>query len=103
MFQVIKAEDDGKLFSTSTVNIKVTDINDKNPEFVGDPYKFNVIEGCNKTSVGFVHATDADEGINALVNYFIPSGIPFDIDNETGEITTNRPLDYETQKVSIID
>lgn len=97
--QIIKAEDTGKLSSTATINIKVTDINDKNPEFVGDPYHFSVKEGLNRTSVGFVHATDADEGINALVSYFIPSDLPFDIDNETGEITTNRPLDYETQKV----
>lgn len=101
--KVIKAEDIGKLSSVATVNIKITDINDKNPEFVGDPYKFQVKEGINKTSIGFVRATDADEGINAMISYIIPSGLPFDIDNQTGEITTNRPLDYETQKVSTYD
>ncbi|XP_044262144.1 cadherin-99C [Tribolium madens] len=95
---IIKAEDAGKLSSTATLNIKVTDINDKNPEFVGDPYSFSVKEGLNSTSVGFVKAIDADEGINALVTYSIPSGMPFDVDNETGEIRTNRALDYETQK-----
>ncbi|XP_050294063.1 cadherin-99C isoform X2 [Anthonomus grandis grandis] len=95
---IIKAEDNGKLSSTATVNIKVTDINDKNPEFIGDPYLFHVKEGLKKTLVGFVKAVDADEGINAKITYFIPSGFPFDIDNETGEIRTNRPLDYETQK-----
>lgn len=97
---MIKAEDIGKLSTTATVNIKVTDINDKNPVFIGDPYKFQVKEGINKTSVGFVAATDADEGLNAVVTYFVPVGIPFDIDSKTGEISTNRPLDYETQKVS---
>lgn len=96
--QTIKAEDSGKLFSTATVNIKVTDINDKNPEFTKDAYQFSVEEGTNETSVGFVHATDADEGVNALVSYFIPSDLPFTIDNETGEIRTITPLDYETQK-----
>jgi protocadherin-15 len=80
----------------------VTDINDKNPEFVGDPYNFTVKEGLNKTSVGFVRANDADEGINALITYSIPSGLPFDIDNETGEITTSRSLDYESQKVPLV-
>lgn len=85
--------------STATVNIKVTDINDKNPEFVGDPYNFTVKEGLNKTYVGKVHAIDADEGVNALVTYMIPSEIPFHIDNETGDITTKRALDYESQKV----
>ncbi|KRT82261.1 Cadherin, partial [Oryctes borbonicus] len=84
---IIKAEDTGKLASTATVNIKVTDINDKNPEFVGDPYNFTVKEGLNKTYVGKVHATDADEGVNALVTYMIPSDLPFHVDNETGEIT----------------
>lgn len=97
-FQTIKAEDSGKLFSTATVNIKVTDINDKNPEFTKDVYHFSVEEGTNETSVGFVHATDADEGVNALVSYFIPTDLPFSIDNETGEIRTVKPLDYETQK-----
>ncbi|XP_030756707.1 cadherin-99C [Sitophilus oryzae] len=95
---MIKAEDTGKLSSTATVNIKVTDINDKNPEFEGDPYLFRVREGLEKTSVGFVKAVDADEGINARITYSIPTGLPFNIDNETGEIRTNRPLDYETQK-----
>lgn len=86
--------------STATVNIKVTDVNDKNPEFVGDPYVFEVKEGANGTSVGFVHATDADEGMNALISYSIPMDLPFTIDEETGEILTIRALDYETQKVS---
>ncbi|XP_017776968.1 PREDICTED: protocadherin-15, partial [Nicrophorus vespilloides] len=95
---IIKAEDAGKLASTATVNIKVTDINDKNPEFVGDPYSFTVKEGVNNTSVGFVRATDADEGVNAIVSYAIPNNLPFNIDSDTGEILTSRALDYETQK-----
>ncbi|XP_060526708.1 cadherin-99C [Cylas formicarius] len=95
---VVRAEDTGKLSSTATINIKITDINDKNPEFVGDPYKFQVREGSKKVSVGQVRAIDADEGINALVSYSIPFGLPFDIDNQTGEISTNRPLDFESQK-----
>lgn len=77
----------------------MTDVNDKNPEFVGDPYNFTVKEGLNKTTVGFVKAIDADEGINSLVTYSIPSDLPFNIDNETGEITTTKKLDYEEQKV----
>lgn len=49
--------------------------------------------------MGFVKAVDADEGINAMVTYFIPNDLPFTIDNETGEITTKAALDYEKQKV----
>lgn len=43
----MKAEDTGKLSTTATVNIKVTDINDKNPEFLESeqPYIFKVKEG----------------------------------------------------------
>lgn len=95
---VIKAEDNGKLSSTVIVNIKITDVNDKNPEFIGDPYTFSVKEGISKTTVGFVHATDADEGVNAVISYSIPSGLPFNVDRETGEITTTQFLDYEEQQ-----
>lgn len=98
--QIIKAEDPGRLSSTATVNIKVTDINDKNPEFVNMPYEFKVKEGKANISVGFVHATDADEGINALVTYSIPNDVPFIIDPESGEILTKIALDYETQTVN---
>lgn len=87
--------------STATVNIRITDINDKNPEFVGDPYTFQVKEGLNNTSIGFVRANDADEGINAIITYSIPSDLPFTIDEDTGEIFTNKALDYETQKVIV--
>lgn len=80
----------------------MTDINDKNPEFVNMPYKFTVMEGKANMSVGFVHATDADEGINALVTYSIPNDVPFIINPESGEIMTKIALDYETQRVSNI-
>lgn len=67
------------------------------------PYKFAVMEGKANMSVGFVHATDADEGINALVTYSIPNNVPFIINPESGEIMTKIALDYETQRVSIIN
>ncbi|GBP14666.1 Cadherin-99C, partial [Eumeta japonica] len=47
--------------------------------------------------VGIVHATDADEGINAEITYSIPSDIPFGINGSSGEIRTSKPLDYEKQ------
>lgn len=95
---VIKAKDPGRLSSTSTVNIKITDINDKNPEFENAPYEFEVKEGRKNETVGSVHATDADEGINALISYSIPHDVPFKINMQTGEIVTKMSLDYETQK-----
>lgn len=51
--------------------------------------------------VGYVHATDSDEGVNAMVSYSIPTHLPFVIDNSTGMISTNTKLDYEHTKVNI--
>lgn len=98
--QLIKAEDEGGLSSTATVNILVSDINDKNPEFVEMPYEFSVREGIAGAVVGQVKALDADEGVNAVVIYSVPSDVPFTIDSSTGEIKTRAALDYEENKVS---
>ncbi|XP_026318531.1 cadherin-99C isoform X3 [Hyposmocoma kahamanoa] len=95
---MVKAEDPGKLASTATVNIKVTDINDNNPKFDEEVYTFQVKEGTAGEFVGYVHATDADEGINAMVSYSLPPHLPFDIDNTSGLIATNSKLDYEQTK-----
>ncbi|GBP26752.1 Cadherin-99C [Eumeta japonica] len=95
---MIKAEDSDKLASTATVNIKVTDINDNNPVFDEENYLFHVKEGLSGELVGYVHATDADEGINAQISYSLPAHLPFTIDNATGMISTNSELDYETTK-----
>lgn len=96
---IIRAEDTGGLSSSATVNVKVIDINDKNPEFDDHimPYAFNVDEGKANAYVGMVHAHDADEGINAAVSYFLPDDVPFVINTSTGEIRTKGALDYETQ------
>ncbi|GAB0100467.1 Cadherin-99C [Sergentomyia squamirostris] len=97
---ILRSEDNGGLSSTATVNIRVTDINDNNPEFDEDhlPYRFKVEEGKANAIVGVVHATDADEGINADITYSLPSDIPFKINSKSGEIRTMSPLDYETVK-----
>ncbi|XP_039297705.1 cadherin-99C isoform X1 [Nilaparvata lugens] len=95
---LIKAEDEGGLSSTATVNIRVSDINDKNPEFVNTPYEFVVREGAANIPVGRVKAIDADEGINAEVSYSLPTDMPFNIDPHSGEINTKVALDYESQK-----
>ncbi|XP_013142177.1 PREDICTED: protocadherin-15, partial [Papilio polytes] len=95
---MVKAEDPGKLASTATVNIKVTDINDNNPKFEEDSYTFQVKEGASGETVGYVHATDDDEGVNAQLSYSLPAHLPFTIDNATGMITTLSELDYEDIK-----
>lgn len=97
---IIRAEDSGGLASSATVNIKVTDINDENPEFDESmlPYVFSIDEGKADVAIGTVHARDADEGINAEITYTIPADIPFKINPDSGEIRTTTQLDYETQK-----
>ncbi|BES91601.1 Cadherin domain [Nesidiocoris tenuis] len=95
---LIKAEDEGGLSSTATVNVRVSDINDKNPEFVDQPYEFSVKEGLIGVHVGKVHAIDADEGINANVSYSVPGEVPFTINPQTGVVMTSTSLDYEHQK-----
>lgn len=98
--QIIKAEDEDGLSSSATVNIKVSDINDKNPEFINLPYEFTVVEGKNGAPVGQVKAIDADEGQNAVVYYSLPEDVPFIIDGKSGDIRTSTALDYEKQSVS---
>uniref|UniRef100_A0A1B0D2Q1 Cadherin domain-containing protein n=1 Tax=Phlebotomus papatasi TaxID=29031 RepID=A0A1B0D2Q1_PHLPP len=97
---ILRAEDNGGLSTTATVNIRVTDINDNNPEFDENslPYKFSVEEGRADTVVGVVHAVDADEGMNANITYSLPSDIPFKIHPQSGEIRTITALDYEKVK-----
>lgn len=99
---MIRAEDEGGLSNTATVNIIVSDINDKNPEFVDLPYDFVVREGEAGSLVGTVRAVDADEGSNALVTYSLPSDVPFAVNSTSGIITTSTALDYETQKVGYV-
>lgn len=96
---IIRADDTGGLMNSATVNIKVTDINDKNPEFDDHimPYAFNVDEGKEDAYVGTVHAHDADEGVNAQVSYFLPDDVPFMVNVSSGEIRTKVALDHETQ------
>lgn len=97
---IVRADDNGGLSSSATVNIKVTDINDNNPTFDESmmPFKFNVEEGKANHSIGSVHAHDSDEGVNANITYSLPDETPFSINSKTGEIRTKLALDYETQK-----
>ncbi|KAH8032713.1 hypothetical protein HPB51_001411 [Rhipicephalus microplus] len=76
----------------------VTDINDQNPVFVQDSYNFTVEEGKAGAVVGTVQARDEDVGANGEVYYTIAGNGDFGIDEQTGEVTTRRALDYERQR-----
>lgn len=64
--------------------------------------KIFLLLGISGELVGYVHATDLDEGVNAMISYSIPSHLPFSIDNNTGMISTNTELDYEDVKVRFL-
>ena len=53
-FQMIKAEDQGGLTSSARLQIRVSDTNDRNPEFTDLPYVFRVKENDLTGYVGRV-------------------------------------------------
>uniref|UniRef100_A0A2C9JQL3 Cadherin domain-containing protein n=1 Tax=Biomphalaria glabrata TaxID=6526 RepID=A0A2C9JQL3_BIOGL len=100
---IIVAQDNGNppLSSNITVDITVLDINDNDPEFIGNQTVFQVLENSNlSTSICNITATDKDEGANALVTYTFRDELAlFNISSQTGEITVAGSLDREKQSV----
>ncbi|RWS15678.1 protocadherin-15-like isoform X1 [Dinothrombium tinctorium] len=94
---IVKAEDKGGLYSTASVAITVTDINDENPQFMQSSYTFKVDEEVSNAFIGKVTARDADIGENGEVFYKLSDDLNFQINSNTGEIYTRRALDYEKQ------
>ncbi|KAL0994901.1 hypothetical protein UPYG_G00129030 [Umbra pygmaea] len=86
------------LSSTSTVEVTVLDVNDNSPAFSSTSYTVDISEDAAlATPVLKVTATDADEGQNGQVLYFLSREArgAFTVDQNTGLITTAAPLDRE--------
>lgn len=88
---------------TLTLNIQVLDENDNPPTFNQSEYHASLVEDAQLMStVCQVHATDLDLGENGRVTYEInrrksdPDEV-FTINQTTGVILLNKPLDYEAQ------
>ncbi|NXD88851.1 PCDG7 protein, partial [Halcyon senegalensis] len=100
---VLKASDGGEPARTGTVRIRVAvlDANDNTPVFSLAEYTVRVPEDVPVGSVLVtVTATDADEGMNGHVKYFLKKAMDqtseiFHLDSETGAITLLQSLDYE--------
>ncbi|XP_008064556.1 protocadherin gamma-B1 [Carlito syrichta] len=98
---ILTALDGGNppLSGTTQVWIQVTDANDNAPVFSQDVYRVSLQENVpRETSVLRVMATDQDEGINAELTYAFlnsPSTSLFNLNPNTGDITTNGILDFE--------
>uniref|UniRef100_A0A8C1GFK9 Protocadherin gamma subfamily B, 4 n=1 Tax=Cyprinus carpio TaxID=7962 RepID=A0A8C1GFK9_CYPCA len=87
------------LFSSKTVAITITDVNDNPPIFRHSDYSIKFVENQPQgTLVIKVRAEDADEGQNARILYSLPEDAAshLSINAETGEIFTLRPFDYES-------
>ena len=105
-YQVVVVATDGGQNPKSgsvTINISVTDLNDNEPKFSRPSYNVSVPED-NAIQVPIVRlqAFDEDIGSNAEISYRISSQVSADIrrifyiDEQTGEMFTNRSLDHET-------
>ena len=84
---------------SATVTISVLDTNDNAPVFQANEtdviFDENTPEG---TVIYKVHATDADQGMNARISYSLSNqdSLPFEIDHFRGDIKLKHSLDYET-------
>lgn len=100
MFHVI-AFDDGSpaLYATSTVSVKINDVNDNTPEFVEKLFIFIVEENTKMgSSIGSLLAFDRDEGDNGKVVFSGETmSSPFVLYSD-GKIKATKQIDREERK-----
>lgn len=84
-FTVIATDSGSPAMSSNiTVNINVLDINDNDPEFLGNNFIFTVQENsANTTIIARMNATDADDGDNGIVTFEFMDNSPFRIESNT--------------------
>uniref|UniRef100_A0A6P4FXR2 Protein dachsous n=1 Tax=Drosophila rhopaloa TaxID=1041015 RepID=A0A6P4FXR2_DRORH len=93
------------LHASKSIFLRITDVNDNPPEFEQDLYHANVMEVADPgTSVLQVLAHDRDEGLNSALSYSLAETPEthaqwFQIDPQTGLITTRSHIDCETEPV----
>ncbi|XP_066574333.1 protocadherin Fat 1a isoform X3 [Amia ocellicauda] len=102
---VVKAVDGGNRFCQADIVLTVEDVNDNAPQFTSDPYTVTVFENTElHTFVARLQATDLDIGTNSDVFYsFVDSADgQFSIDEQSGIISLEKPLDREVQAVYML-
>ena len=98
----VKVEDAGTspLWSTTTVTVLVLNINDVPPEFEQSVYAANVSEKAELgTPVTRVRAISKEAGPEKISYAVLPGrdSALFKVDNQSGDVTLNGTLDFETQ------
>ena len=90
------------IFPTALVFITVQDENDNIPQFLDEPYSFQIIEhSAIGTTVGMVRASDADVSSNAQIDYFLSGGNSvFVIDRLSGTLAVANSVHLDREMVS---
>ena len=102
---VIMAFDGGnpQLSGTTTVRVKIEDINDNPPRFEKDVFAVEIPEEVAPPQEVFqLAATDIDSGDNAVIKYLILSGNEdkaFSINPDTGLLSTAQRLNFESKSM----
>ncbi|GAB1604323.1 protocadherin beta-15-like isoform X1 [Argonauta hians] len=103
-FSII-CRDDGypSLRTERRFTIQVMDVNDVQPKFTKDTFKFLTYENEKENfPVGYINATDPDLGQGGYLTYYLlqnyNSILPFQI-SDLGFISTTHSLDHEQQDV----
>ena len=97
---------DTLLTSIYDLNIHLIDLNDNPSEFPSNPMRYSIEELGNyqmmehppindQLTIGYLNATDRDEGENALTRYELESNAFVRIDPQTGRLFLIQPLDRE--------
>ncbi len=97
---------DTLLTSMYDLKIHLIDLNDNPSEFPSNPMRFSVEELANyqmieypienyQLTIGYLNATDRDEGENTLNRYELESNALIRIDSNTGRVFLVQPLDRE--------
>ena len=102
---VISCQDKGSppLHSNSKFSIQVMDINDVEPQFTKNTFKFLIDENQNsRVTVGYINATDPDLGAGGKLTYSLITNnkhfLPFKI-STNGLLSAIMSLDHEFQDI----
>ncbi|KAK2918784.1 protocadherin Fat 1a isoform X2 [Channa argus] len=98
----VRAVDGGGRYCEAEIHVTVEDVNDNPPQFLSDPYTITVFENTEiGTYVAKLLANDIDTGFNSDIFYSLVDSANgyFSVDEHTGVVTLEHPLDREVQSV----